>query len=109
MMRQPKALTQNGPTLQEYPLMRRIISLSLLFFAATSTASAGEIKTAEASDENRAAACSKAGKQLQNDIGVRVGTQKLIALGSCDCSKNPDGNVYKGHWTCIVSGTFEDK
>lgn len=91
--------------------MRLHISLgaALLVLATSGIAGEREIKTAEGSNENRAAACASAGKQLQNDISVRLGTQKLVSLGSCDCSKDPDTSYSKGRWTCIVNGTFESK
>ena len=91
--------------------MRLHISLgaALLVLSTSGIAGEREIKTAQASDPNRAAACASAGKQLQNNVSVLTGTQKLVSLGSCDCSKEPDGSAYKGNWTCVVNGTFESK
>ncbi|MDR0277868.1 MAG: hypothetical protein LBJ37_08285 [Paucimonas sp.] len=90
----------------------RLLSMScaaLLAVISTSNAAEREIKSAQASDENRAAACSNAGKQLQNNVSVLTGVQKLVSLGNCDCSKDADGAVSKGRWVCIVNGTFENK
>lgn len=82
---------------------------ALLVVISTGNAAEREIKSAQASDENRAVACSNAGKQLQNNVSVLTSVQKLVSLGSCDCSKDPYGPVSKGRWVCVVNGTFEDK
>lgn len=79
----------------------------LLVVISAGNAAEREIKSAQASDENRAVACSNAGKQLQNNVSVLTGVQKLVRLGNCDCSKDPDSPVSKGRWVCTVNGTFE--
>lgn len=91
--------------------MRLLVTFgaALLATASTGNAAEREIKSAQASDENRAVACSNAGKQLQNNVSVLTGVQTLTSLGSCDCSKDADGPVSKGRWVCVVNGTFEDK
>lgn len=81
----------------------------LLAIASISQAAEREIKSAQANDENKAVACSNASKQLQNNVSVLTGTQKLVNLGSCDCSKDANSPVSQGRWVCIVNGTFEDK
>ncbi|QMV64090.1 hypothetical protein VUJ49_03215 [Pseudomonas berkeleyensis] len=86
-----------------------LFGAALLVVISTVNAAEREIKSAQASDENRAVACSNAGKQLQNNVSVQTGVQKLVSLGNCDCSKDPDGPVSKGRWMCAVNGTFEDK
>ncbi|GEM_PF-1908371 len=86
-----------------------LFGAALLVVISTVNAAEREIKSAQASDENRAVACSNAGKQLQNNVSVQTGVQKLVSLGNCDCSKDPDGPVSKGRWVCAVNGTFEDK
>lgn len=86
-----------------------LFGAALLVVISTGNAAEREIKSAQASDENRAVACSNAGKQLQNNVSVQTGVQKLASLGNCDCSKDPDGPVSKGRWVCVVNGTFEDK
>lgn len=85
------------------------LTAALLVLSTNALAGEREIKTADGSNENRAAACASANSQLQNDIGVRLGTQKLVSLSSCDCSKTPDTEYSKGRWTCIANGTFESK
>lgn len=84
------------------------LGAALLVVTSTGNAAERETKSAQASDENRAAACSNAGKQLQNNVGVLTGVQKLVSLGNCDCSKDADGPVSKGRWVCVVNGTFEE-
>lgn len=90
--------------------MRRHVTVTAIFLALLNTANAAdrEIRVAEASDQNRAAACASAGKMLQNDISVQLGTRKLVDLGSCDCSQSEDRGQYtKGDWTCTAKGTYE--
>lgn len=84
-----------------------MLATALLAIASTGNAAERAIKSAQASDENRAVACSNAGKQLQNDVSVLTGAQRLVSLGSCDCAEDADGPVSKGRWVCVVNGTFE--
>ncbi|RIA34655.1 hypothetical protein DFO61_1309 [Ectopseudomonas oleovorans] len=84
-----------------------LFGAALLVATSTGNATEREIKSVQASDENRAVACSNAGKQLQNNVSVLTGVQKLVSLGNCDCSKDPDGPVSEGRWVCVVNGTFE--
>ncbi|MBD9482788.1 hypothetical protein IB229_07400 [Pseudomonas sp. PDM14] len=84
-----------------------MITLSFVLLNAANAADR-EIKVVEASNQNRAAACASAGKMLQNDISVQLGTRRLVDIGSCECSKSEDRSEYiKGDWTCTAKGTYE--